>query len=212
MVDVSRQSWGSSPGPSSSFGPMYRPVSSGEGFNRTVVNVKGTFQETHHAMTSAIKLKRTSWNQWFHEVLSCANVALGNEPRINCRVCYSKAAATVESPCGHVTTCRECSLAYKSPKCMVCGTYSRMRCDVTDILGPEPAQRPPMCYLCKEREVNVLLEPCEHLTCCTACFKKSHKGCPKCGERVMQRTVILWNDDSLTTQAAELQLDEDGND
>jgi len=189
------------------YGPAYRPVSIGEDFSRTVDDAYHVIGEKSWEVKTQVQTKTQNWHQWFREVLSCTNVALGKEPRVNCRICYFEPASTVEAPCGHVTTCANCKKSYKSPKCMVCGTYSTLRVDISSMLGPGPAHRPPLCYLCKDREVNVLVSPCGHLSSCSQCYQPYHKGCPKCGERVIERTEILWNDDGLVHPG---RMEEDG--
>eukprot|EP00397_Hematodinium_sp_SG-2012_P035979 GEMP01038787.1.p1 GENE.GEMP01038787.1~~GEMP01038787.1.p1 ORF type:complete len:221 (+),score=26.46 GEMP01038787.1:224-886(+) len=170
----------------------YRPLTMGDYVSMTgerIWNASADFcsdfmaitKQWEHALSRRMKLFR-----------SCTSVALGTEPRICCRFCYQNPASIVEIPCGHVTTCPGCSKHYCSPKCMVCGAFStHARINISEGMS---SGRPLECYMCKCHDASVLALPCEHLICCKSCFRPCHRGCPQCGQRVIERVEVLWQD------------------
>eukprot|EP00397_Hematodinium_sp_SG-2012_P021824 GEMP01022572.1.p1 GENE.GEMP01022572.1~~GEMP01022572.1.p1 ORF type:complete len:264 (+),score=46.39 GEMP01022572.1:256-1047(+) len=173
--------------------PIYRPVSTGarismhtDASRNRVESINFEIKSTLTRLSNYLAEEKHNISEKLNNVQASIEHKFGRQHHPNCRLCDKKGANVVEVPCGHVAVCGDCLRSvYKSPKCLVCATYSRCRVPV------EVAH----CMLCQKRDVEIAIPGCGHASTCRRCLaSRLYRGCPLCGNSILEITDIRWSD------------------
>ncbi|XP_067936875.1 E3 ubiquitin-protein ligase MIB1-like [Watersipora subatra] len=88
-----------------------------------------------------------------------------------CMVCSDAKRDILFSPCGHVTTCSQCSSRVK--RCLLCKQTVESRTPIEE------------CIVCSEKSANCLFKPCGHMCACEGCAGLMKK-CVQCREAITE--------------------------